>query len=377
MVAGLAVGSWAAVASATSSSSMASLSVSGLSIPAGGYQLLLITASGGSLACNDTLRARSALQWSDGFLSTGHGIAVTSSAPPAVSPSPSPCGWASLAIDYSYNKTTCATQPPPPRPPAPLTPVAVPISFVSSLAALVAALADPTVTGIEIGESIQLAGAELVVAARPDGTLRTLLIEGTHACSVANASTPLCVLDGGGLSRLFLVDGGGSAGSGPIALTLAYLALQNGAAPTGESGGCVLMTCPGCSLTVTGAVFLGCSAATGAGGAVALYVPGTDANVLASNEHYVDPRAAGALHPASSGRGGGPRSRSLLSALAAAACAVAAFLLARCVGGSALSAARLPRLQTPDAQPASCGARTCDTAATFASPPPPPHSRAQ
>lgn len=279
---------WAPV---SASASALPLALSGPSLAPNGTLLLLLSATADAFSCADSLFPTGAPQASDGTLSILQGYIISSTAPPiTVGDTPiASCSLAGLSVAYVFDSSAANAPPcvipPPPLPPAPPQPsfvISTPATLVNTLAALQAALSNLDVSNIEVSTSINLTGTALIVAQRPDGALRTLLIEGTHACARANPATPLCVLDAGGASRVVSV-GGGAAGAGPVSLTLSYLQLQNGASQ-GGIGGCVSVTCPGCSLTVSGSVFTGCSA--DAGGAIALAVSGTDADATASTVNF-------------------------------------------------------------------------------------------
>ncbi len=169
------------------------------------------------------------------------------------------CAWAGLQLSY----TAAAACAPPPPPPLPAIATSVPIALVGSLADLLAALADPAVTQIEVNAHIALNGAELTIAPPLSGT-RVLLLEGTNSCRRGNAATPQCRLDARGASRVLRVPE-------RVRLTIADLQLANGAtAATGDIGGCLVAECADCSLDLDGVEIRNCTALYGGGGGVAV-----------------------------------------------------------------------------------------------------------
>jgi hypothetical protein len=174
------------------------------------------------------------------------------------------CAWSGLSLTYEQSGAACS---PPAPAPFPDIVTSVPNTLVGSLDDLLRALAEPNVTGIEVNAHIALNGSELTAARHATTGKRTVQILGTNACRTADPSTPLCSLDAGGLSRILNVTDG-------VTLRVGHLALVNGAAPAGASGGCIIAACATCALTLDAAEFVNCSASA-SGGGVALYGGGT------------------------------------------------------------------------------------------------------
>jgi hypothetical protein len=228
---------------------------------AAGDTASLLVSVGGNLTCAHALGNASAVLLADDALTLRQGGALAAA---FGAPTGAACAWEGLTLAYA---TTAACAPPAPAP-APDIITSAPHTLVGSLSDLLRALAEPTVTQIEVRDHITLSGAELVIAMPAAPATRKLRILGTNACVSANPKTPLCRLDAGGLSRIISVPERAT-------LLLGHLLLRNGVAPRGEDGGCVRAACANCALTLDAVLMRNCSAASGAGGAAAATGGGT------------------------------------------------------------------------------------------------------
>ena len=234
---------------------------SSVALPALNASAFVVVSAGAPLACASTLGSPGDPLFSDGFLSVSQGGALTNFS--TAGATGTSCAWAGLSFTY----TTAAACAPAPPAPAPALTIDRTIVLVLSLADMLAALANASVVSIVLDAPIDLAGAELVPALGADGT-RTLIIEGGNACHRLSGSLPLCSIDAGGLSRVIRIGEG-------VSLTLAHLSLINGMAPAGGFGGCVLLNCSSCSLSVDTLYLQNCSAPNAGGGGMAIMGGGT------------------------------------------------------------------------------------------------------
>jgi hypothetical protein len=248
-----------------------------LVLAAGGNASLLVSVSGAGnkLSCAHALGNASATLLEDDALTIGQGGALTG-AFAAGALSGAACAWDGLTLAYT---TTAACAPPAPAP-MPDIVTSAPHTLVGSLDDLLRALANENVTQIEIRDHITLNGAELSIALPPAPAMRKLRILGTNACVTANAKTPLCRLDAGGLTRIISVPERAT-------LLLGHLLLRNGVAPPGQDGGCVRAACARCALTLDAVTMRNCSASSGAGGAAAATGGGTLVVTASLLEHNV------------------------------------------------------------------------------------------
>lgn len=231
-----------------------------LALPSGGVASLMVSATtpGAALTCAHALGEAGDALLSDSVLTVEQGGQLAAGAFPTAAPGTA-CAWEGLLLSYSV-PTACVLE----APPAPAIRTSEPRSLVVSLDYLQRALADPNVSYIEVDAHVALNGSALSAALGVDGT-RSLQVEGTFACRSARTGNPLCSLDAGGASRVFEVVHEG------VQLRLAQLALLNGAAPAGGSGGCLLLNCSNCSLAIDTVTASNCSAAPpGGGGAIAV-----------------------------------------------------------------------------------------------------------
>ena len=224
--------------------------------------LLVSITAGGTAVCANSLGGgdANATLYGDGTLTVMQGVVMASPSGFGAVGNTS-CALGNLQLGY----TTTAACPPSPPPPVPLVATSVPQALVNSLDDLLRALANPLVTTIQVNHHILLNGTQLAIATSLSGT-RTVVIEGTNGCDSYNgdysATSALCTISAGALSRVLQVDPG-------VTVSLRFLQLRDGVAPPSASGGCVFVDCTNCSVKLRDVRMTNCSAVDGAGGALA------------------------------------------------------------------------------------------------------------
>ena len=227
-----------------------------LSIAAGATATVLVSApTSTTLTCAHTLGDVSSTLLSDATLTVRQGgaLAATSGGFPFTWSNGATCACAGLALTYA-TVANC-----PPAPPANVNVYnSGAHTMVDTLDDLLRALANPAVTDITVARHITLNGTALTIS----GT-RTLQISGSNDCW-PDLNTPApCSLAGDGTSRLLSVSNG-------VTLTISSMLLRDGVAPAGQSGGCMLINCTTCKVSLAASVLSNCSAPSGPGGGIAV-----------------------------------------------------------------------------------------------------------
>ena len=249
-----------------------------LSIAAGATATVLVSAPAGTtLTCAHTLGDVASTLLSDATLTVRQGgaLAAISYGFPFTWSSGATCALAGLALTYSTG-ASC-----PPAPPANVNVYnSGAHTMVDTLDDLLRALANTAVTDITVARHIMLNGTALAISV--SGT-RTLQISGSNDCW-PDLNTPVpCSLAGDGTSRLLSVQNG-------VTLTIRSMQLRDGVAPAGQKGGCLLVNCATCSVSLAASVLSNCSAPSGPGGGIAVLGGGV---LYMTNSTFLDNAASG------------------------------------------------------------------------------------